>query len=113
MLAAFGVERMLAAQPTSLNRASRWFLGQAGPLLRYVCTFLPSACVGKFIEEADVKVFHSLSLLLAAAILSACATAPTPSATARSELAPTGKLRVGLLVGNPVFVTKDGAAAEM
>lgn len=33
--------------------------------------------------------------------------------TARAELAPTGKLRVGLLVQNPVFVSKDGPAAEM
>jgi hypothetical protein len=89
MLAAFGVERMLAAQPTSLNRASRWFLGQAGPLLRYVCTFLPSACVGKFIEEADVKVFHSLSLL-----------AEGVGAVAQAErIAAASK--------------KDGAAAEM
>jgi polar amino acid transport system substrate-binding protein len=32
---------------------------------------------------------------------------------ARAELAPTGKLRVGLLVANPVFVSKDGPATEM
>jgi len=60
-----------------------------------------------------MNVRHSLSLLFALAMLSACATAPTPPAAARSELAPTGKLRVGLLVANPVFVTKDGPAAEM
>lgn len=52
-------------------------------------------------------------ILFAAAILSACATAPTAPPAARSELAPTGKLRVGLLVTNPSFVTKDGPAAEM
>lgn len=56
---------------------------------------------------------HHLSLLFAVAFLSACATAPTPSSTARSELAPAGKLRVGLIVGNPAFVTKDGSATEM
>jgi polar amino acid transport system substrate-binding protein len=56
---------------------------------------------------------HYLSLLFAVAVVSACATAPTPSSTARSELAPTGKLRVGLIVGNPAFVIKDGSAAEM
>jgi polar amino acid transport system substrate-binding protein len=60
-----------------------------------------------------MNVRHSLSLLFALAMLSACATAPTPPSAARSELAPTGKLRVGLLVLNPVFVTKDGPAAEM
>lgn len=59
-----------------------------------------------------MNAMKSLSLVFAIAILSACATAPTPSSTARSELAPTGKLRVGLIL-NPAFVTKDGSAAEM
>lgn len=52
-------------------------------------------------------------MLLAAAWLSACAAAPTIPSAARSELAPTGKLRVGLLVTNPAFVSKDGTAEQM
>jgi len=40
-------------------------------------------------------------ILLALALLSARAEAQTASAAARSELAPTGKLRVGFLVLNP------------
>jgi polar amino acid transport system substrate-binding protein len=53
------------------------------------------------------------AVVLTVAILSGCATAPTVTPAARSELAPTGKLRVGLLVTNSGFVTKDGAPAEM
>lgn len=52
-------------------------------------------------------------MFFAVALLSACATAPTAPPAARSELAPTGKLRVGLLVQNPVFVTRDGPVGEM
>jgi polar amino acid transport system substrate-binding protein len=48
----------------------------------------------------------------AAAATQATTAAPIPAqaaapAEARSELAPTGKLRVGLLVGNPIFVRQD------
>lgn len=52
--------------------------------------------------------------LFAVALLYACASAP-PTATpeARSQLAPGGKLRVGLLVTNAAFVSKDGAPNEM
>ena len=56
---------------------------------------------------------RAASLLFAIAILSACATAPPAPPAARSELAPTGKLRVGLFFRNPSYVTKDGPAAEM
>lgn len=53
------------------------------------------------------------AMLFAFAVLAACATAPTAPPAARSELAPTGKLRVGLLFRNASYVTKDGPAAEM
>ncbi len=56
---------------------------------------------------------RAAALLFAVAVLAACATAPTVPPAARSELAPTGKLRVGLLVTNPSYVTKDGSAVEM
>lgn len=54
---------------------------------------------------------RAAALLFAFTVLTA--TAQTVPPAARSELAPGGKLRVGLLVTNPVFVSKDGAPAEM
>jgi len=56
---------------------------------------------------------RAAALFFTIALLGASAPAPTVPPAARSELAPGGKLRVGLLVTNPVFVTKDGPAAEM
>jgi polar amino acid transport system substrate-binding protein len=47
-------------------------------------------------------------------LLAGCAgisTAPTPEA--RQALAPTGKLRVGLLLGSPTHVIRDSASGEM
>jgi polar amino acid transport system substrate-binding protein len=54
---------------------------------------------------------RAAALLFAFTVLTA--TAQTVPPAARSELAPGGKLRVGLLVTNPVFVSKDGAPGEM
>ncbi|MBM4331842.1 MAG: ABC transporter substrate-binding protein [Deltaproteobacteria bacterium] len=51
-------------------------------------------------------------LLLAAALLSSCATLPTVPPGARSELAPTGKLRAAINFGNPVLAQKDQASGE-
>jgi polar amino acid transport system substrate-binding protein len=51
-------------------------------------------------------------LVLAAALLSSCATAPTVPPGARSELAPTGKLRAAINFGNPVLAQKDRASGE-
>jgi polar amino acid transport system substrate-binding protein len=51
-------------------------------------------------------------LLLAAALLSSCATVPTVPPGARSELAPTGKLRAAINFGNPVLAQKDQASGE-
>ncbi len=51
-------------------------------------------------------------LLLAAALLSSCATVPTVPPGARSELAPTGKLRAAINFGNPVLAQKDPASGE-
>lgn len=56
---------------------------------------------------------RAAAMLFAIAMLSACATAPTAPPAARSELAPTGKLRVALFFRNPSYVTKDGPATEM
>ena len=51
-------------------------------------------------------------LLLAAALLSSCATVPTFPPGARLDLAPTGKLRAAINFGNPVLAQKDPATGE-
>ena len=57
---------------------------------------------------------HWLTTAILALLLMGCAgmsTAPTPEA--RQALAPTGKLRVGLQLGNPLNVIRDSASGEM
>jgi polar amino acid transport system substrate-binding protein len=51
-------------------------------------------------------------LLLAAALLASCVIAPTAPPMARSELAPSGKLRAAINFGNPVLAQKDQASGE-
>lgn len=51
-------------------------------------------------------------LVLVAAMLLSCATIPTVPPGARSELAPTGKLRAAINFGNPVLAQKDPAGRE-
>jgi polar amino acid transport system substrate-binding protein len=51
-------------------------------------------------------------LLLAGALLSSCATVPTVPPGARSELAPSGKLRAAINFGNPVLAQKDPTTGE-
>jgi ABC-type phosphate/phosphonate transport system, periplasmic component len=46
-------------------------------------------------------------------LLGGCASAPTVPPAARMELAPTGKLRVGLILSNQVLVTKDPTSGEL
>lgn len=49
-----------------------------------------------------------------AALLVGCASAPdAPSPAIRGELAPTGKLRVGLILSNQVLVTQDPKTGEL
>jgi polar amino acid transport system substrate-binding protein len=59
-------------------------------------------------------MLKSLAVALAALLITGCATSPTtvPDA-ARSELAPTGKLRAGMNLGNALFTTKDAATGEL
>jgi len=51
-------------------------------------------------------------LALVAALGFSCATLPTVPPGARSELAPTGKLRAAINFGNPVLAQKDPASGE-
>ena len=65
------------------------------------------------LHPLKLKAGRTALILLTFALFSDCARAQTVPPAARSELAPTGKLRVGLLVLNPVFVSKDGSAKDM
>lgn len=65
------------------------------------------------LHSYNLNAFQAVVLFLTVALFCAGATAPTVPPAARSELAPTGKLRVGLLVMNPVYVSKDGSIEEM
>jgi polar amino acid transport system substrate-binding protein len=54
-----------------------------------------------------------LGLLAIAATLAACATTPAGSAAAaRTELAPSGKLRAAINFGNPILAGKDAVTGE-
>lgn len=48
-----------------------------------------------------------------AGLLAGCASEPSVSTAVRNELAPTGKLRVGLILSNQVLVTKDSQTGEL
>jgi polar amino acid transport system substrate-binding protein len=58
------------------------------------------------------KVGRTTGLLLVVALLLSCATVPIVPPGARSELAPTGKLRAAINFGNPVLAQKDPASGE-
>ena len=61
-----------------------------------------------------MRTTHWVMTAILGLLLTACAgmrTAPAPEV--RQALAPTGKLRVGLTLGNPLSVTRDSASGEM
>ena len=60
---------------------------------------------------ADVGTWVSIALALL--LVAGCASVPSVPAAARAELAPTGKLRVGLILSNQVLVTKDPSTGEL
>lgn len=51
-------------------------------------------------------------LLLMLVFLTACTTMPTPSAEAMADLAPTGRLRAVINLGNPILANSDPAAGQ-
>src|SRR5437868_14102801 len=53
-----------------------------------------------------------LIVLSAALMLGACASAPPAPVAAIAELAPTGKLRAGINLGNGVIATRDPASGQ-
>jgi len=58
-------------------------------------------------------MLRSLATALATVLIAGCATSPGVPDAARSELAPTGKLRAGMNLGNTLFTTKDTATGEL
>jgi len=58
-------------------------------------------------------MFRTWSAVLTLSLISGCAASPTAPEGARSELAPTGKLRAGMNLGNALFTTKDAATGEL
>ena len=58
-------------------------------------------------------MFRSWLTLLAVMLMTSCATPSTVPAAARAELAPTGKLRAAVNLGNALFMTKDAASGEL
>src|SRR6267142_3418791 len=58
------------------------------------------------------KMIRFATMSFAALLLSSCATAPQVPPAARSELAPAGKLRVGINVQNFLLVNKERVGGE-
>ena len=57
-------------------------------------------------------MFRTAIIFASLVLLASCATAPRISPLARSDLAPTGKLRVGINFGNVLLTAKDPASGE-
>lgn len=53
------------------------------------------------------------AIALAAALTAGCASAPPVTDAARTDLAPTGKLRAGVNLRNELFMKKDAATGEL
>jgi ABC-type amino acid transport substrate-binding protein len=61
-----------------------------------------------------MRTTHWLMTAIVGLLLTGCAgTSTAPTAEARQALAPTGKLRVALQLGNALNVTRDSASGEM
>jgi len=58
-------------------------------------------------------MLKSLAVAMAVLTVAGCASSPAVPDAARAELAPTGKLRAGMNLGNTLFTTKDAATGEL
>jgi polar amino acid transport system substrate-binding protein len=58
-------------------------------------------------------VFKIALCLVALFVLTSCGGLPRISPAAFSDIAPTGKLRVGINYANPVLATRDPASGEL
>ena len=58
-------------------------------------------------------MLRSCAAVLTTLLMAACTTSPVIPDAIRSELAPTGKLRAGMNLGNTLFTTKDAATGEL
>jgi polar amino acid transport system substrate-binding protein len=61
-----------------------------------------------------IELLHAMPFAALALFLAGCASAPTPPTSAqKSELAPTGTLRVAVFTGNPVLGSRDKETGEV
>src|SRR5688572_26570470 len=60
-----------------------------------------------------MTMLKSLATALAALLVAGCAMTTRVPEAARTQLAPTGKLRAGMNLGNTLFTTKDPATGEL
>ena len=58
-------------------------------------------------------MLNSFAVALTALVLAGCASNPAVPDAARAQLAPTGKLRAGMNLGNALFTKKDPATGEL
>jgi polar amino acid transport system substrate-binding protein len=58
-------------------------------------------------------MLKSIATALAMGLIAGCGTSPGAPDAARSELAPTGKLRAGMNLSNTLFTTKNPATGEL
>lgn len=58
-------------------------------------------------------MLKSIAIAFSVIFLTGCAMSPTVPDAVRRELAPTGKLRAGMNLGNTLFTTKDPATGEI
>jgi len=58
-------------------------------------------------------MLRSLAVALVTLLVAGCTTSPGVPSAVRSELAPTGKLRAGMNLGNTLFTTKNAATGEL
>ena len=57
-------------------------------------------------------MFRTTTTIMSLVFLASCAMTPQITPAVRADLAPTGKLRVGINYGNPLFATRDPKTGE-